>query len=178
MIANPGIPHPVAVPAGFTLNDLRMHGPNDEESSPTSALSAPSPLVMAVVAAVVLAIGGFFWVDPLGWFTPAAAGPPSLAPAPSAEPARSTEKLEIAAPLTPVPATKSDEVPIAPAAVARAPHVPAPTVRPRVASVKPATPKEETSPVLLTKPEEKTDAPIVTKPGDDAANAVKPAGTE
>jgi hypothetical protein len=189
MIANPGIPHPAAVPHHFTLNDLRMHSPGEEESSPTSALSAPSPLVLAVVAAVVLAIGAFFWLDPLNLLAPAEAGPPSLALAPSAEKARSTEKLEIVAPPTPVPAANSVEVPVAPAAVAQAPHVAAPAARPR-AAVKPeslgnpakasttavqASPKEET-PVLLTKPEEMTDSPIVPKVGDDTAP--KPAATE
>jgi hypothetical protein len=183
MIANPAIPYPAAVPHRFTLNDLRGHDSTAEELSPTSTLT-PSPLVLAAVLAVVLAIGAFIWLDPLRLFTPTEASPAAPAFVPSAEPARPTERQEIIPPPTPVPAAKSVEVPIAPA----------PAVRPRAASIKPesrgnpmdktntrvlqAGPKETTAPsVLLTKPEEKTDAPIAPELGDDTRNAPKPAAT-
>ena len=202
MIANPAIPHPGGVSHPFALNDLRVHNTIAEEPSSTSALT-----LSGLVLAVVLAIGAFIWLDPLRLFTPTEASPPAPAFVPSAEPARPTERLEIVAPLTPVPATKSVEVPIAPAPVVQAPQVPAVVVRPRAASIKPVTrgnpmdktstavrqasPKEEPAPpvlltipeektappVLLTKPEEKTDAPIVPKLGDDTKNAPKPAVT-
>ena len=187
MIANPAIPSPVAVPHRFTLNDLRVHSSIAEEPSSISALS-----LSGLVLAVVLAIGAFIWLDPLRLFTPTEPSPPAPALIPSAEPARPVARQEIIAPLTPVPATKSVEVPIAP--VVQAPHVLAPVVRPRAASIKaesrgnpmdktnttvlPASPKEKAAPpVLLTKPEEKTDAPIVLKLGDDTKNAPKPAAT-
>jgi hypothetical protein len=202
MIANPAIPYPGGVPHPFTLNDLRMHSSIAEEPSSISALT-----LSGLVLAVVLAIGAFIWLDPLRLFTPTEASPPAPAFVPSAEPARPTARQEIIAPLTPVPATKSVEVPIAPAPVVQAPHVPALVVRPRAASIKPesrgnpmdntnitvlqAGPKEKTAPpalltkpeektappVLLTKPEERTDAPIVLKLGDDTKNAPKPAAT-
>ena len=189
MIANPAIPYSAAVPHPFTLNDLRMHPSVAEEPSSTSALTRSG-----LVLAVVLAIGAFIWLDPLRLFTPTEASPPAPAFVPSAEPARPSERQEIIAPLTPVPATKSVEVPIAPAPVVQAPHVPAPVVRPRATSIKPesranpmdktnttvpqASPMEKTAPpVLLTKPEERTDAPIVLKLGDDTKNVPKPATT-
>lgn len=195
MIANPAIPSPAAVPHPFTLNDLRAHSSIAEKPSSTSALT-----LSGLVLAVVLAIGAFIWLDPLRLFTPTEASPPAPAFVPSAEPARPTARQEIIAPLTPVPATKSVEVPIAPAPVVQAPHVLAPVVRPRAASIKPesrgnpmdktnttvlqASPKEMTAPpalltkpeektappVLLTKPEEGTDAPIVPKLADDTKN--------
>ncbi len=202
MIANPAIPYPAAVPHPFTLNDLRVHSSIAEEPSSTSALTLSGSAL-----AVVLAIGAFIWLDPLRLFTPTEASPPAPASVPLAEPARRIERQDIIAPLTPVPATKSVEVPIAPAPVVQAPHVPAPVVRTRAASIKPesrgnpmnktntpvlqASPKERTAPpvllatpeegtmppVLLAKPEEKTDAPIVLKPGDDTKNAPKPGAT-
>jgi hypothetical protein len=189
MIANPAIPSPAAVPHPFTLNDLRAHSSIAEKPSSTSALT-----LSGLVLAVVLAIGAFIWLDPLRLFTPTEASPPAPTFVPSAEPARPTARQEIIAPLTPVPATKSVEVPIAPAPVVQAPHVLAPVVRPRAASIKPesrgnpmdktnttvlqASPKEMTAPpVLLTKPEEGTDAPIVPKLADDTKNAPKPAAT-
>ena len=202
MIANPAIPYPAAVPHPFTLNDLRPHSSIAEKPSSTSALT-----LSGLVLAVVLAIGAFIWLDPLRLLRPTEASPPAPAFVPSAEPARPIERQEIIAPRTPVPATKSVEVPIAPAPVVQAPHVLAPVVRPHVASIKPesrgnpmdktnttvlqASPKEMTAPpVLLTKPEEKTappvllakpeegtDAPIVLKLGDDTKNAPKPAAT-
>jgi hypothetical protein len=200
MIANPAIPYPAAVPDPFTLNDLRMHNSIAEEPSSTSALTFSS-----LVLAVVLAICAFIWLDPLRLFTPTEASPPTPSFVPSTAPARPIERQEVIAPLTPVPATKSVEVPIAPAPVVQAPRVLAPAVRPRAASIKPesrgnpmdktnttvleASPTEKTAPpvlltkpeektappVLLTKPEEKTDAPIVLKVGDDTKNAPKPA---
>ena len=197
MIANPAIPYPAAVPQPFTLNDLRMHSSIAEEPSSISALT-----LSGLVLAVVLAIGAFIWLDPLRLFTPTESSPPAPAFVPSAEPARPTARQEIIAPLTPVPATKSVEVPIAPAPVVQAPHVPALVVRPRAASIKPesrgnpmdktnttvlqvktappvllTTPEEKAAPpLLLTNPEEKTDAPIVLKL-DDTKNAPKPAAT-
>ena len=197
MIANPAIPYPAAVPHPFTLNDLRMHSSIAEEPSSTSALT-----LYGLGLAVVLAIGAFIWLDPLHLFTPTEASPPAPAFVPSAEPARPTARQEIIAPLTPVPATKSVEVPIAPAPVVQAPRVLAPVVRPRAASIKPesrgnpmdktnttvpqvktappvllTTPEEKAAPpLLLTNPEEKTDAPIVLKL-DDTKNAPKPAAT-
>ena len=185
MIANPAIPSPAAVPHPFTLNDLRAHSSIAEEPSSTSALT-----LSGLVLAVVLAIGAFIWLDPLRLFTPTEASPPAPAFVPSAEPARPTARQEIIAPLTPVPATKSVEVPIAPAPVVQAPHVPAPVVRPRAASIKPesrgnpmdktnttvlqASPKEKTAPpVLLTKPEEGTAPPVLlTKPEEGTAPPV------
>jgi hypothetical protein len=189
MIANPAIPSPAAVPHPFTLNELRAHSSIAEEPSSTSALT-----LSGLVLAVVLAIGAFIWLDPLRLFTPTEATPPAPAFVPSAEPARPIERQEIIAPPMPVPATKSVEVPIAPAPVVQAPHILAPVVRPRAASIKPesrgnpmdktnttvlqASPEEKTAPpVLLTNPEEKTDAPIVLKLGDDTKNAPKPAAT-
>jgi hypothetical protein len=202
MIANPAIASPAAVPHPFTLNDLRAHSSIAEEPSSTSALT-----LSGLVLAVVLAIGAFIWLDPLRLFTPSEATPPTPALVPSAEPARPIERQEIIAPPTPVPATKSVEVPTAPAPVVQAPHVPAPVVRPRAVSIKPesrgnpmdktnttvppASPEEKTAPtvlltkpeemaappVLLTKPEEKTNAAIVLKPGDETKNAPKPAAT-
>jgi hypothetical protein len=84
-------------------------------------------------------------------------------------------------------------MPVAP--VVQAPHVIAPVVRPRAASIKPqssgnptdktnttvlqASPKEKAAPpLLLTTPEEKTGAPIVPKLGDDTKNAPKPTTTD
>ena len=202
MIASPAIPHPGGLPHPFTLNDLRVHNTIAEEPSSTSAL----PL-SGLALAVVLAIGAFIWLDPPRLFAPTEASPPAPASVPLAEPARPIERQEIIAPLTPVPATKSVEVPIVPAPVVQAPHVTAPVVQPRAASIKPesrgtpmnktntpvlqASPKEgtpppvllttpeegTTPPVLLAKPDEKTDAPIVLKPGDDTKNAPKPGAT-
>jgi hypothetical protein len=110
MIASPAIPSPAAVPHPFALNDLRMHSSIAEEPSSTSALT-----LYGLVLAVVLAIGAFIWLDPLRLFTPTEARPPAPAFVPSAEPARPIERQEIIAPRTPVPATKSVEVPIPPA---------------------------------------------------------------
>jgi hypothetical protein len=185
MIVNPALPSPAAGPV--TLNDLRVHDSIAGEPSSTSAMT-----FSGLVLAVLLAIGAFMWLDPLHLFTPTEASPPAPAFVPSAEPARPIERQEIIAPPTPVPATKSIEIPVAP--VVQAPHVIAPVVRPRAASIKPeargnpmdktnttvieASPKEKTAPpALLTKPEEKTDAPIVLKLGDDIKNAPKPAAT-
>jgi hypothetical protein len=198
MIANPAIPFPGAVPHPFTLNDLRGHNTIEKEPS-TSALT-----LSGMGLAVVLAIGAFIWLDPLHLFTPIEARPPTPAVIPSSGPARPAEGQEIVAPLTPVPATKSVEVPIALAPVVRAPQIPAPPVGPRAASIKPesrgnpmdktnttvpqASPKEQTAPpapvampeertaqpVLLTKPEEKRDTP---KLGDDTENAPRPSVT-
>ena len=197
MIANPAIPSPAPVPHPFTLNDLRVHSSIAEEPSSTSGLT-----LSGLVLALVLAIGAFIWLDPLRLFTPTEVSPPAPAFVPSAEPARPTARQEIIAPRTPVPATKSVEVPIAPAPVVQAPHVPATVVRPRAASLKPeprgnpmdktnttvpqaktappvlmTTPEEKAAPpLLLTNPEEKTGAPIVLKL-DDTKNAPKPAAT-
>jgi hypothetical protein len=189
MIANPAIPYPGGVPPSFTLNDLRMHDATAEAPSSTSTTSTRA--LSGMGPAVVLAIGAFIWLDPLHLFTPTEASPPAPAIVPSAGSAQPTEKLEIIAPLTPVPATKSVDVP---APVVRAPQVPAPVIQPRAASIKPESrgtpmdktnttvlqpkPEEKTAPpVLLTKPEEKTDAPIVLKLGDDTKKAPKPAAT-
>jgi hypothetical protein len=202
MISNSAMPYPGSVPHPFTLNDLRVHNTITEEPSSTSALT-----LSGLALAVVLAIGAFIWLDPLHLFTPTEASPPAQAFVSSAGPAQPTERQEIIAPLTPIPATKSVEVPSAPAPVVRAPQVSAPVVRPRAASTRPesrgnpmdktnatvpqASPKEETAPpalltkpeektappALLTKPEEKMDAPIIPKLGDDTKNAPKPAAT-
>ena len=205
MNANPAIPHPDGGPHPFTLNDLRVHNSTvAEKPSSTSALT-----LYGLVLAVVLAIGAFTWLDPLRLFTPTEASPPAPTFVPSAVPARPTptEKQAIIAPLTPVPATKSVEVPIATAPAVQALHVSAPVVRPRAASIKPesrgnrtdktntavpkASPKEKTAPpelltkpeetavppTLLTKPAEETDAPIVPKLGDNTENAPKPAAS-
>ena len=179
MIVNP------AVPNAFTLNDLRMHSTITEEPSSTSPLTR-----YGLIAAGVLAIGAFIWLDPLHLFTPTEASPPAPAVVPSAEPARPIERHEIIAPLTSVPATKSVEVPIAPAPVVKAPHVLAPVVGPRAAGSKAesrgnpidktnttvlqASPKEKAAPpVLLTMPEEKAAAPVLlTKPEEKAAAPV------
>ena len=172
MIANPAIPSPGGIPHSFTLNDLRVHDTIAEEQSSTSALT-----LSGMVLAVVLAITVFIWLDPLHLFAPTEASPPASSFVPSAEPERPIEKLEIIAPLTPAPVTKSVEVPLAPASAVRAPTVPEPGVRPRAASIQ-SSPKQRTAPpVLLTKPEEKTDAPIVLKLGDDTKNAPTPAPT-
>jgi hypothetical protein len=201
MIANPAIPLPGAIPHPFSLNDLRPHSPVAE--APSSSANALT--LSGLVLAAVLAIGAFIWLDPLHLFSPTEASPPAPAIVPSAAPARPIERQEIIAPLTPVPATKSVEVPIAPAPAVQAPHVLAPVIRPRAANTKPessgnsmnstnstvlkATPIETTAPPVLlskpeematppalaTKPEEKTDAPIILKPADDTANAPKPA---
>jgi hypothetical protein len=185
MIANPAIPYPGGVPHPFTLNDLRVHNTTAEvpSSSSLSALTL-SGLVMAVVAIVA-----FVWLDPLRLFTPTEATPPAPALVPSAAPARPVERLEIIAPLAPVPATKSVEVPIAAAPVVRVPQVPVPVLRPRAASIKPesrgvpmdkantmvpqASPKEETSPppALLTKPEEQTTPPPLSIKPEEKADA-------
>ena len=200
MIENPASPSPEAVPHPFTLNDLRpWHSSIPEEPSSTYRLT-----VYGLVPTVVVAIGAFIWLDPLHLFARTEASPPAPALVASAGPALPTERLEVTAPPTPVPATKSVEAPIAP--VVRAPQAPAPVVRPavrpNVASVKPESrgnpvdrtntaslpasakenlltkPEQETTPpTLLTKPEERTDAPIVPKPDDDAKNAPKPAAT-
>ena len=185
MIANPAIPYPAAVPHPFTLNDLRVHSSTAEEPSSTSALT-----LSGMVLAVVLAIGTFIWLDPLRLFAPTEVSPPAPAFAPSAEPARPIERQEIVAPLTPVPATKSADVPIAPAPVVQAPHVPALVVRPPAASIKPESrsnpigktnttvletrPKEMTAPaVLLTKPEQDTTPSVLlTKPLEEPAPPV------
>jgi hypothetical protein len=202
MIANPVIPHPAAVPNPFTLNDLRAHSSPAGEPSSTSALTLPG-----LVLAAVLAIGAFIWLDPLHLFTPSEATPRTPVFAPAAEPTRPTDRQEIIAPLTPVPATKSVEVPIAPAPVVQPLHVVTPVVRPRAGSIKResrgkpmdttnttipraspeekaappallATPEEKAAPpVLLTTPEEKTDAPTVLKLGDDTKYAPLPATT-
>jgi hypothetical protein len=183
MIANPAIP--AAVPA--TLNDFRVHSSIAKEPSSTSAMA-----FSGLVLAMVLATGAFVWLDPLRLFTPTEATPPAPAVVPSAEPPKPIERQEIITPPTPVLATTSIEIPVAP--VVQAPHVIAPMIRPRAAAIKPesrgspmgktnttvpeASPKEKTAlPLLLTNPEEKTDAPIVLKLGDDAKNAPKPAAT-
>ena len=188
MIANPAIPHP------YTLNDVRVHSSIAEEPSSTSALT-----VSGLAVAALLAIGMFIWLDPLRLLTPIEESPPTRAIVPSAEPARPTERQAIIAPLTPVPATKSIEVPIATAPAIQASHIPAPAARPRAAGNKPnldktnttvleTSPKEMTAPpVLLSKPEQEmappvpvikteqaTDAPIVPKLGDDIKNEPKP----
>jgi len=205
MIANPAISYPAAVPHPFTLNDLRVHSPIAEEPAPTSASVLT---VSSLILAAVLAIGAFIWLDPLHLFTPTEVSPPASALVPSAEPARPTERQQIIAPLTPVPATKSVEVPTAPGPVVQAPHVPASAARARAASIKPesrssptnktnatvlqANPKETrappvlpakpeegtAAPVLLAKPEAKTDAPIVPKLGDDTKSAPKTAAPD
>jgi hypothetical protein len=203
MIANPAIPFPGAVPQPFTLNDLRVHDTLREEApAPTSKLS-----LYGMGLAVILAIGAFMWLDPMHLFTPTEESAPAPAAVPSALPARTIEKQEIIAPLTPVPATKSLEAPIAPAPVVQAPQVQAPVVQRRAASAKPesraipidkakavvpqAVPMEPTAPpmllskpaepapppALLTKPEEKTDMPIVPKLVDDTKIAPIPAAT-
>jgi hypothetical protein len=202
MIANPAIPNPAAVPRPFTLNDLRLHTSISQEPSSTPAL----PLY-GLALAVALAIGVFIWLDPMRLFAPTEASPPARAIIPFAEPRRPIERLNITAPPTPVPATNSVEMPIAPAPVVQAPHVSTPVVRPRPAIIKPesrgnqmdktnttvlqASPKETNAPavlltkpeetpappVLLNKPEDKTDAPIVLKPGEEGKNAPKPAAT-
>jgi len=203
MIANPAIPSPVSVPHAFTLNDLRPHSAVAEVPSSTSVLN-----VSGLVLAVVLAIGAFIWLDPLHLFSPTEASPPAPAIVPPAEPARQIERQEIMAPMTPVPATKSVEVPIAPAPAVQAPHVSVPVVHPRAANAKSesgrnpidstnstvlkTTPMETTAPpVPLSKPEEmatppalpikpaeKLDTSIVAKPTDDTGNAPKPAATK
>jgi hypothetical protein len=187
MIANPAIPYPGGVPLPFTLNDLRVHNTIAEEPSSTSALT-----LSGIVLAVVLVIGAFIWLDPLHLFTPTEASPPAPAFVPSAGPARPTERQEMIAPLTPIPATKSVEVPIAPAPVVRAPQVPAPVVGLRAASIKPesrgnpidktnttvrqASPKEETAPrALLAKPEPPA---LLTKPEEQMAQPVPLTKTE
>jgi len=195
MIADPTSPSPGAVPHPFTLNDLRpsVHSSAPEEPSSTYRLT-----LYGLVPTVVVAIGAFIWLDPLHLFARTEARPPTPALVASAGSALPTERSEVTAQPTPVPATKSVEAPIAP--VVRAPHVPAP-VRPSVASVKPESrgnamdrtnttvvpaipkenlltkPEQETAPALLTKPEERADAPIVPKPDDDTKNAPKPAAT-
>ena len=194
MIANPVIPPPAAVPHPFTLNDFRVRSPIAEETSSMSART-----FSGLVLAVVLALGGFIWLDPLHLFTPTEATAPAKAFVPPAEPAPLSDRRQISAPLTPAPTTKSDEMPIAPAPVVQVPHVAAPVVRPRAASIKPessgnptdkttttvlqASPEEETAeqtalPTLLTKPDERTNVPIAAKLGDDTKNAPKPAATD
>jgi hypothetical protein len=193
MIADPTNPSPGAVPHPFTLNDLRphVHSSIPEEPSPTYRLT-----VYGLVPTVVVAIGAFIWLDPLHLFARTEATPPAPALVASAEPALPTERLEVTAPRTPVPATKSVQAPIAP--MVQAPQVPAPVARHSASSVKPESrgnpmdrtnktgpkenlrtePEQETAPpALLTKPEERTDAPIVPKPDDDTKSAPKPAAT-
>ena len=176
MIASTAISSPAAVPNPFTLNDLRVHSSIADEPSSTSALT-----FSGLVLTVFLAIGAFIWLDPLRLFTPTEARPPAPAFVPSAEPARPIESQEIIAPPTPVPATKSVEVPIAPAPVVQSPHVFAPLVRPHAASIKPESrgnPMDKTNTTALpASTQEKTDAPIVLKLGDDTKNAPKPAAT-
>src|SRR5258708_39449879 len=193
MIADPAGPSPGAAPHPFTLNDVRPYPHNSIPEEPSSTYRLT---VYVLVPTVVVAIGAFIWLDPLHLFARTEASPPAPALVASAGPALPTERLEVIAPRTPVPATKSVEAPIAP--VVRAPHVPAPVVRPSVASVKPESrgnpvdrtnktgPKEnlrtepeqeKAPPALLTKPEERTDAPIVPQPDDATKNAAKPAAT-
>ena len=167
MIANPAIPFPGDVPHPFTLNDLRVHDTIKEEPSPTSKLT-----LYGMGLAMALAIGTFIWLDPLHLFTPTEASPPAPSFIPSAGLARPAERLEIIAPPTPVPATKSVEVPV----------VPAPAVQSPAASTKPGSRgipmlKTTAPPALLNKPEEKSDTPIVPKVGDDPTNAPQPAPT-
>jgi hypothetical protein len=188
MIANSAMSYPAAGPHPATLNDLRVHTPVAEDAPSTSV----SPLtISSLVLAAVLAIAAFVWLDPLHTFRRTEASPPAPVSAPSAEPARATERQEIVAPLTPVPATKSVEVPIASTPVAQAPHVPAPAVRPRAASTKPeslgnpknktnttipqAAPKDKAAaPVLLAKPEEGTAPPVQSaKPEEGIAPPVQ-----
>jgi len=183
MILNPAIPSQGAVPHAFTLNDLRVHPSVAEEASSTSARNHSG-----LVLVVVLAIGAFAWLDPLRLLTPTEASPPAPDIVPATEPARPTERQEVIAPLVPVPATKSVEVPIAPASLVQAPHVPALVVRPRPANIKPesrgnppmdktnttvlkANPKEEQAPpVSLTNSEERTTPPALqTKPEEGTA---------
>jgi hypothetical protein len=201
MISNSATPYPRGVAHPFTLNDLRVQNTVAEQPPSTSGLT-----LAGVALAVVLAIGAFLWMDPLHLFTPTETSPPTPGVVPSGEAAQPTERQEIVAPQTSVPATKSVEAPIAPAPVVQAPQVPAPVARPR-ASIKPDSrgnpmdktnttvaradhnertappalltePEEKaTSPVPPSKPEEKTDAPIFPKLGDDTKNAPKPAAT-
>jgi len=109
---------------------------------------------------VVLAIGAFLWLDPLRLSTPTGASAPAPAFVPSVEPARPTQRLEISAPQTPVPATNSVEVPISPSPVIQVPQIPALVVRPRAASIKPearGNPMDKTNPtVLQARPKENT----------------------
>jgi hypothetical protein len=88
MITNPAIPYPAALSHPFTLNDLRMHRSMPEEPSSNSALALPG-----LALAVVLAIGAYIWLSPLGLFAPTEASPPALAFVRSAEPARPIERL-------------------------------------------------------------------------------------
>ena len=136
MIANPAIPYPGAVPHSFTLNDLRVHETTMEEApAATSSLS-----LYGMGLAAILAIGAFVWLDPLHLFTPTEASAPAPVSVPSTEPIRTIEKQEIIAPLTPVPATKTIDVPVAPPLVVQAPQVAAPVVQRRAANIKPTLP--------------------------------------
>lgn len=179
MIANPAIPDSAAIPPPFTLNDLRVHSSIAEKPSSTSAWT-----LSGLALAAVLAIGAFTWLDPLRWFTPTEASPAAPAFVPSAEPARPTERLEIIAPLTPIPATKSVEAPTAQTPVAQARPIPALVVQPRRVSIKPearGVPTDKTTvlqtksredttpPVLLTKPEERAAPPLLLAKPEETA---------
>lgn len=188
MIVNPAIPDSTDVPEGFTLNDLRVQNTVEEAPSTASRLT-----LYGLSLAAVLAIGAFIWLDPLHSSAPTEATAPASAVVSSAGPAQPADREEIAAPLTPAPATKSVEAPVVPAPVVRAPPVPAPVVRSPAASAKPesrgnpvgktntnttvaqARPKEMTPPAPLTKPDEPAAPPaLATKPEEMPAAPIAP----
>jgi len=198
MIENTVHSYHEAVPHPFTLNDLRVHNTFDDEPAPTFPVA-----LSGVALLVILAIGAFVWLDPLHLLTPTEVSAPAPVSAstsiPSAEPARPTERQETIAQLAPAPATKSIEVPSAPASAIQAPQVPAQVVRPRGAGIKsepgpksvdkPSTMARRTSPeetkalpALTATPEDKPaqpvqmpEAPTTPKVGD--SNSPKPAST-
>ena len=174
MIANSATPYPPGAPHRFTLNDLRVQNTVPDAPSSTSAMT-----VAVVGSAVVLAIGAFAWVDPLHLHL---LRQPKLPRNGSIRPSRenlrsTTQSQELAAPLAPVPATKSAEAPIAPAPEARGPQPPAPVVQPRAASIsrnpsaiqrpdkdqykgRQGSTNEKMASLTLTKPEEKATPPV------------------
>lgn len=187
MIANPAIAYPAGASHPLTLNDMRVHTTTEQETPPASALPIYG-------LALVLAIAGFVWVDPLHLRGQTEAMAPAPVFVPSVQPVRTTERQEIMAPLPTVRTPKSVEAPVAPAPAARTPQIGAPVVRTRAASGVPPSrgntvdrtnttapqarqPEVAAPAVPPTMPEVKVNPPVVPKLGDEARSTPRPATT-